>query len=265
MSQRDEIMNEKTILVSKEGPIATLSLNRPDRMNTLTDGMLDELEEILPQLRDENQTRVIIFKGEGEAFCAGVEMKGVTYNPLNARTFLLKLNRVIDAIEMLPQPTISAIHGACVAGGLELTLATTFRVAAYQSKIGLPEAGLGLVAAGGTSFRLPRLVGYGKALELTLMGEIIDGREAERIGLVNRAVDESDLDKAVEEMAAALLRKAPLAVAFVKEAFCLNAAPHRETATMLEILGASVNHYTKDKLEGLQAFFEKRPPEFKGE
>ncbi|MBW1659329.1 MAG: enoyl-CoA hydratase/isomerase family protein [Deltaproteobacteria bacterium] len=259
-------MSGKTVRVSEDGPIMTIHLNRPERMNALTDEMLDELEGVISHLGDHlDRTRVVIFKGEGKAFCAGVEMKGVTYNPLNARTFLLKLNRVINAVEMLPQPTISAIHGACVAGGLELTLATTFRVAAVQSKIGLPEAGLGLVAAGGTSFRLPRLVGYGKALELTLMGEIIDGKEAERIGLVNKAVDEKELDNVVNEMAQKLLKRAPLAMNFVKEAFCLNASPHRETSTMLEILGASVNHYTKDKLEGLQAFFEKRPPEFKGE
>ncbi len=258
-------MSQDTILVRQKGQVAEVEFNRPARMNTLTDAMLDELEEAVTTIRDDRDIRVVVFRGRGKAFCAGVEVKGVSYNPLNAREFLLKLNRVIHAIEMLPQPTISMIHGACVAGGLEMTLATTFRIAAFQSKMGLPEAGLGLVAAGGTSYRLPRLVGYGKALEMTLLGRLMDGKEAERIGLVNRAVELSELEEAVEETVSILLQKAPFAVTFIKEAFSLNSVPHRDVAAMMEILAASVNHYTKDKREGLEAFFEKRPPRFKGE
>jgi len=258
-------MTEKTIVVQKEGSIATVYLSRPERLNALTDAMLDEVETVVSKLREDAAIRVVLFRGQGKAFCAGVEMKGVTYNPLNARTFLVKLNRVLNSIEMLPQPTIAVIHGACVAGGLELALASTFRVAAYQSKMGFPEAGLGLVAAAGTTYRLPRLVGFGRAMELTLLGKIIGGKEAEAIGLINRSVDEANLDSAARELAEALSRKAPLAMSFVKDAFCLNVTPNRETANMLEILSASVNHYTQDKIEGLNAFFEKREPIFKGE
>ena len=258
-------MKEHPIMVHKEKGIATIFLNRPDRLNAITDGMLDALEVELSRLRRDDGIRVILIQGHGKAFCAGVEMKGVTYNPLNAKSFLEKLNRVLRSLEMLPQPTVAVIHGACVAGGLELAMACTFRVAAFQSKMGLPETGLGLVAAAGTTYRLPRLVGFGKALELTLLGTLIDGREAEAIGLVTRSVDEADLQEKARDLAENLKQKAPLAMSFIKDAFCLNVTPNRETANILEILFASVNHYTRDKIEGLAAFFEKRPPIFKGE
>ena len=252
------------ILVKKSGGVAHVFLNRPARLNLLTDGMLDELEGAIGRLREDAATRVVVLKGGGKAFCAGVEMKGVTYNPLNARAFLIKLNRILRAIEMLPQPTVAAVHGACVAGGLELALACTFRIATEQSSMGFPETGLGLVTAAGTTYRLPRLVGYGKALEISLLGEMLNGSEAEKAGLVTRTVSEGALEEEIKKITTSLLSRAPLAMSFVKDALCINVTPNWETANLLEILSASVNHYADDKFEGLAAFFEKRPPDFKG-
>ncbi|RUA02975.1 MAG: crotonase [Deltaproteobacteria bacterium] len=252
------------ITVTRREKIATITLNRPRQLNAFTTSMVTELEKVLIALRDDPMIRVVILAGSGKAFCAGVDIQEKSYNPLNSRIFLKTFNRVVAMVESLPQPTVAVLHGAAVAGGLELALACTFRLAARKAKIGLPEINLGLVAAVGTTYRLPRLVGFGKAVEMCLLGELMTGAEAEAAGLVNRAVDREELGKEVDILARKLVAQPPIAMSLVKDALYAAATPHEAGHCLMEILSASVNHYTEDKKEGLAAFLEKRKPDFNG-
>ncbi len=254
-----------TIEVVLEEKVATVTLNRPQNLNAFTTSMLSELEKELVLIRDNPEIRAVMLVGNGKAFCAGVDVQEKPYNPLNARIFLKDFNRMLKMVESLPQPTVAVLHGGVVAGGLELALACTFRVAAENAKMGLPEINLGLVAAGGATFRLPRLVGFGTALEMCLLGKLITGSEAEEKGLVNWSFPEKDLLSEAELLVKKLADQPPVALSLIKDAIYAAAAPHESNACLMEILSASVNHYTEDKKEGLAAFFAKRKPDFRGQ
>jgi len=255
----------ESLVVEKQDLVAVLRLNRPERLNTLTPDLISRLDAEIRRLRDDESTRAVVLTGEGTAFCAGVQLGDEQYDPLNARTFLKNLKRVFQELESLPQPTVAALNGDAVAGGLELALACTFRVCSGQARMGLPEARLGLVAAVGTTYRLPRLVGFSKAAEMCLLGDLLSGDEALACGLVNRtaAAPEFVLPEALA-LARRLAAGAPVALGLMKDALYANAHAGAQADALLEVLSASVNHYTQDKREGIQAFFEKREPRFQG-
>lgn len=253
-----------TIKVTCKERIATITLNRPQQLNAFTTSMVNVLENELALIRDNPEIRVVMLTGNGKAFCAGVDIQEKSYNPLNSRIFLKTFNRVVKMVEELPQPTVAVLHGTAVAGGLELALACTFRIAANNAKMGLPEVNLGLVAAVGTTYRLPRLVGFGKALEMCLLGNLITGVEAEARGLVNWVCSEETIWSEAELLAKKLVAQPPIVMSLVKDALYAAATPNESNATLMEILSASVNHYTEDKKEGLAAFLAKRKPDFKG-
>ncbi len=255
----------KELLFEVKNEKAIFTLNRPESFNALTEKIIEKFMEGFEKIRDDINIRLVIIKATGKAFCAGVDVKGKEYNPLNARAFLIKLNRMIDELEALPQPSIALINGACVAGGLELALACTFRFSLKKAKFGLPEVTLGLVPAGGASFRMPRLVGFSKALEIALTGQLIDGVEAEKIGLINKAFEKLDeMEEYCNDFSQKIINNAPYAVTFTKDCFYRGVDSPTEIASLIEILSASVNHYTEDKKEGIKAFFEKRKPNFRG-
>lgn len=257
-------MSDK-VLVSIENGIAVVTINRPEVRNAVdkeTWGLLRKTFENLDSNRD---VRAIIVTGAGEkAFVAGADL-----NSLKVRSVLETLdsenNAVVRAIEKVSKPTIAAINGYCLGGGCEIALACDIRIAAEKAKIGQTELNVGILPGAGGTQRLRNLVGQGKAMEMILTGEPVSAQEAYEIGLVNKVVP---LDKLMEEamsMATKIAEKSPVVTKLAKRAIQNGADLPIDTGLLIEILSQSVVFSTKDHLEGINAFLEKRKPEYTGE
>lgn len=257
-------MSDK-VLVSIENEIAVVTINRPEVRNAVdkeTWGLLRDTFENLDSNRD---VKVIIVTGAGDkAFVAGADL-----NSLKVRSVLETLdsenNAVVRAIEKVSKPTIAAINGYCLGGGCEIALACDIRIAAEKAKIGQTELNVGILPGAGGTQRLRNLVGQGKAMEMILTGEPVSAHEAYEIGLVNKVVP---LDKLMEEamsMAKKIADKSPVVTKLAKRAIQNGADLPIDTGLLIEILSQSVVFSTKDHLEGINAFLEKRKPEYTGE
>ena len=257
-------MDFNNILVREEEGIGFIIINRPELRNALNIDTLLEIESAMDVLRDDKNIRVIIFTGAGEkSFAAGADI-----SQLNKRTMIEALKPNMTAtyrkIEDYEKPTIAAINGFALGGGLELALACDIRVASLNAKVGLPEVGLGIMPGAGGTQRLSRIIGKGKAMELILTGDVITAAEAERLNLISKAVPQEELMDAAKEYARRISLKGPLALRMAKAAVNRGADMEMETALYLEKLAQTILIGSEDKLEGTQAFLEKRTPQFKG-
>ncbi|MBX9974728.1 enoyl-CoA hydratase/isomerase family protein [Cytobacillus firmus] len=257
-------MDFNNILVREEDGIGFIIINRPELRNALNIDTLLEIESALDVLRDDKNIRVIIFTGAGEkSFAAGADI-----SQLNKRTMIDALNPNMTAtyrkIEDYEKPTIAALNGFALGGGLELALACDIRVASLNAKVGLPEVGLGIMPGAGGTQRLSRIIGKGKAMELILTGDVINAAEAERLNLISKAVPQEELMDTAKEYARRIRLKGPLALRMAKAAVNRGADMEMETALYLEKLAQTILIGSEDKLEGTQAFLEKRTPQFKG-
>ncbi|XP_015278773.1 PREDICTED: enoyl-CoA hydratase domain-containing protein 2, mitochondrial isoform X3 [Gekko japonicus] len=245
-------------------------MNRPHAKNALGKVFVDELYETLDILRYDENVRVVIIKSNVKGvFCAGADLKQrAQMTDSQAVHFVQRLRSLMDGVASLPMPTIAAIEGYALGGGLELALACDLRVAASSAKMGLIETTRGLFPGAGGSQRLPRCIGVGRAKELIFTGRQIDGQEAYSIGLVNHAVLENEEGDAAYQRALALAEeivpRAPIAVKMSKVA--INRGTEVDIASGMAIEGIcyTLNIPTKDRQEGMAAFIEKRPPKFIG-
>jgi methylglutaconyl-CoA hydratase len=259
---------QKQVLFSRfdEG-IALLTLNRPEASNALSVQMLGEIDEILDTLKYDSLVRCVIVTGKGEkAFCAGADLKERSnMNPNQVRKTLSSIRGVMNSLEALHMPIIAAVNGVAIGGGTELVLASDIRVAVDTAIFGLTETGLGIIPGAGGTQRLPRLIGKGRAKELIYTAEKIGAHEAEKIGLVEYVVSAEILMDKVFAIAQKIARNGPIAIAQAKIAINKGLEVDLQTGLVIEQMAYERTIPTKDRLEGLNAFKEKRQPMFKGE
>jgi len=259
-------MNFQNIKFDKHDQIATVTINRPEKLNALNMAVMGELRDAFTAIKDDAEVRVALLTGAGEkAFVAGADIAELDKNnPVEAKAYTHKGQAVLDLIENLGKPVIACINGYALGGGCELALACTFRIASENAKLGQPEVKLGIIAGYGGSQRLPRLVGKGPALQILLTGEQISAQEALRIGLVNEVVPLAQLLSRGEEIAKKIIANAPLAVQYTLEAVNKGMEMPLAEGLFLEATLFSVACATEDKKEGTSAFLEKRAAAFKG-
>ncbi|UTR09086.1 enoyl-CoA hydratase-related protein [Evansella sp. LMS18] len=255
------------VLYSKEGHIAYITLNREEQLNCFDYETLETLGSIVEKVHLDKEVRAVIFTGAGEkAFSAGADLKErKKLNDSEVRRNVKAIRDVFTAVENLPQPTIAAINGYAFGGGFELALACDFRIAATEAKMGLTEVSWAIIPGAGGTQRLPRLIGLSKAMELILTAERITAQEALELGILNYLAGKDELLAECEKLAARITKNGPLAVQQAKYAVLQGSNVDLQTGLALEAKAYEVIIPTKDRVEALKAFSEKRAPEFKGE
>tara|TARA_A100001037_G_C15085781_1_gene606607 strand:+ start:543 stop:1280 length:738 start_codon:yes stop_codon:yes gene_type:complete len=244
--------------------MALITINRPDKHNAISLGTLDELQSAVSIAAADEKVRVITLTGAGDrSFASGSDLSEVL-----ERDFKKALEPIVqglaEQLEKTPKPTIAAINGICMGGGLEVALGCDLRIASPNAKFATPEGKLGIIPGGGACARLPRIVGRGWGLEMLLMGEAIDVERAFQIGLVTRVVREGSLIEEAKRMADHLSSFAPFVPRTMKAMVHFGMEASLAGALMLEKYAQGSLVQTEDKVEGITAFLEKRDPKFTG-
>ena len=260
-------MSYETILFSHADGVAEIILNRPQRLNAVTQKLYDELNDALGRAESDRDVRVVMLSGAGRAFCVGADLKEhkAGRTPLDRRQYLQGEQIVCKRLLELERPVVAAVNGYALGAGAELAIASDFLVMASSAQIGLPEISIGTFLGGGVTYLLPRLVGLAKARELIFLGERISGAEAVRIGLANRSFPDEGFLDAARDFARCIATKAPFSMRLAKEQLNFAAERTLEAALVAELEGMMFVGTTKDWQEGIDAFAEKRAPIFKGE
>jgi enoyl-CoA hydratase len=254
------------LLYQETGPVATVTLNRPDKLNAINRDTFLELRAQFAEIAARESVRVVILTGSGtKAFAAGADIAELaTLSPTQARELSALGQEVMEGIARMPKPVIAAVNGFALGGGLELALCCHFRIASANARLGLPEVSLGVIPGYAGTQRLPRLVGKGRALEMIVSGVPVTAEEALRAGLVNRVVELEALLPTCAELANVIASRGPVAVRFALEAVQRGLDGTIEEGSCLEQALFGLLWSTADMREGCAAFLEKRKPQFKG-
>jgi 2-(1,2-epoxy-1,2-dihydrophenyl)acetyl-CoA isomerase len=259
----------EAIIWATDGPIATIKLNRPDKLNAFGGPMREEILDALGKIAADDTIRVLVVTGEGRGFSAGGDIDHLKHlrenqDEKSLRSVLAAGQKIAKTMRSLPKAVIAAVNGPCAGAGFSFALGCDIRIASDAATFGASFARIGLHPDWGGSWLLPRLVGSANACELVFTGSMISAQEAERIGLVNRVVPHDRLMITVMELAGTIAKGAPRVLRLAKESIYRSLSSDLETAFARETEVQAECFYSEDFLEGLTAFKERRKPQFKG-
>ncbi len=259
-------MEESNLVLDVRGPVCWVTINRPEKLNALNAGVIANLGDVIDDLASRSEIRALVITGQGErAFCAGADLEEL--QDIELRDALKLLNRgqmTFQRLTELPIPTIAAINGMALGGGLELALACSIRLVSDNAKLGLPEGNLGMIPAFGGTQRLPRLIGLARATELLLTGRFVGAPEAAAIGLATAVHPQAELRVAADELARQLTDKSPISMEMILTALRGGTDADESQGLLLERLAGAVVASGRDQREGIDAFQKKRKPQFRG-
>lgn len=257
--------NYETILIEKRRRVAVLTINRPDKLNALNSEVHREGVEILEELKNDTEVRVVVICGAGEkAFVAGADISEFAdASPVEQRA-VMNARSLFTVLDTFPKPVIAMINGFCLGGGNELAMACDLRIASDKSRFGQPEINLGIIPGGGGTQRLTHLIGESKAMEIILTGEMITAQTAFDYGLVNYIYPAEELEAKTFELADKIAEKSPIALQMSKEAVKFASRSNLDEGLRREIDLFAICFSTEDKKEGVSAFLEKRKAVFTG-
>jgi len=268
-------MGFESILLKKENWIATLTLNRPDRLNAVIPQMAQELLEVLDEVDKDDEVRVLVLTGAGKGFCAGADVGGMTGGTQpgmgtarNAEEIRRYHSRVVGRIclrlQKLQKPTIAMVNGVAVGGGFDMALACDLRVGSKNARFRNAFVKIGLFPGWGGTWLYPRVMGLGKALEYLFTGDFLGAEEAEKFGVLNKLVPPEDLEKETMVLARKIAQGPPIAIRLMKLQAYKGLGMDMETALEMAAACETITLTSEDHKEGVAAFREKRDPQFKG-
>ena len=256
---------EEVVLKRIDGHVATLTINRPDKLNALNIETRGRMVQELDELAKNDDVRVLVITGAGDkAFIAGADISEFEGRSPVDQYRVMTDSSVFLAVDRFPKPTLAAINGFCLGGGCELAMACDIRIASEKAKLGQPEINLGLLPGGGGTQRLPRLVGMGAAFKLLYTGDFIRADEALRIGLVDEVVPAGDVAARAKELAEAIAAKSPVALRLIKQAVRTSMRTPLDEGLSQEVSLFALAFASEDMKEGVDAFLNKRKPTFIG-
>lgn len=258
-------MDYQNLILTKENYIAIITINNPKTLNALNTSVLKDLDKVFDDLREENDLRAVILTGAGRSFVAGADISEMAeMNEEQGKEFGKFGSDIFRKIETFPKPVIAAVNGFALGGGCELAMACDFRIASEDAKLGQPEVGLGITPGFSGTLRLPRLVGMGMAKELIYSGNVVNAKEALRIGLVNRVFPTEDLMAATLKIAEMIAKRAPIAVEYSKKVLDKSIDIDIDKGIALENDYFGKCFSTEDQKDGMRAFVAKGKVEYKG-
>ena len=258
----------ETILAERTGAVTTIALNRPRKLNAFDGTMHEELYDALGEAAEDDEVRCIVLRGEGRGFSAGADLAQIIENadgdPDLGEYLRSSYSRLVKRMVEIPKPIIASLHGPVYGAGVGIALACDLRIAAESAKFSVAFIKIGLMPDAGVTFFLPRVVGLGRAMEMSMLGDAVEAEEAQRVGLVNKVAADDSLAEETQAFAEQLAALPTAALGRMKTAIYASFEADLETALEREAEGQTFCGYTEDHKEGVAAFFEKREAKFTG-